>query len=107
LGANDALRREAITGELVAQINAVSGIVHATATTAGSGNGFTVTDAGGYYPVWSQTMTNILGPNTVIPITNGDGSGYASTNYSVTTAAVFSVGVGAKLAQEAPVTDAV
>lgn len=107
LGATAALQREAIHGELVSQINNMSGIIHATAASLGTGTGFTVTDAGGYYPVWSQTMTNILGPNTVVPVTNGDGSGFAATNYSVTTPAVFSVGVGAKLAQEAPVTDAV
>lgn len=107
LGATAALQREAIHGELVSQINNMSGIIHATAVSLGTGTGFTVTDAGGYYPVWSQTMTNILGPNTVVPVQNGDTSGFAATNYSVTTPAVFSVGVGAKLAQEAPVTDAV
>lgn len=99
-------QREAIHVALVADIN--NDLTnHATAATLGGGTGFTVTDNSPYNPVWSQTMTNVKGPNTVIPITNGDGTGFAKTNYSVTTPAVFSVGVGAKLAQEVPVVDAV
>jgi len=106
LGATAALQREAINAVLIAAINADASN-HAVADTSGSGNGFTVTDDGGYFPVWSQTMTNIKGVNAVYTITNQDGSGFASNLASVTTAGVYQSGTGAILASQAPVVDAV
>lgn len=105
LGATAALQREAISVALVASINAdTSNFV--TAATAGSGNGFTVTDAAGYYPVFSQTTRMRNGASTVRPCQNPDDSGYLSTNVTTTTAAVYSFGVGADLASSIPVIDA-
>lgn len=99
---NAAAQREAISVALVAAINADPSN-HAVAVTLGTGTGFTVTDDGGYYPVFSQSMTNIQGVNKVYPITNVDGSGYADTNFSVTTTGVYSVGSGANLLLQKPV----
>jgi len=101
---NAANDREAIHVALVAKINADSSC-HATAATLGGGNGFTVTDDGGYYPVFAQGMTNVKGVNAVYTVRNADGSGFTATNFAVTTPAVYSYGVGAKLAQEKPVVD--
>lgn len=103
LGATAALQREAITLQLVAKINAVQNYV--TAATLGSGNGFTVTDDAGYYPYNHQGMSNRKGASLVFPVTNADGTGFAETNYVVTTPAVYAVGVGADLANNAPVMD--
>jgi hypothetical protein len=105
IGATAALQREYIHGQLVSKINPDQSN-HATAASLGTGTGFTVTDNGGYYPVKSQTMTNVLGANKVFPITNEDGSGFASDNFTVTVSAVYSSGVGAILASMAPVIDA-
>lgn len=103
LGATAALQREAITLQLVAKINAVQNYV--TAATLGGGNGFTVTDNAGYYPYNHQGMSNRKGASLVFPVTNSDGTGFAETNYVVTTPAVYAVGVGADLANNAPVMD--
>lgn len=99
LGATAALQREAISVAIVAAINADASN-HAVAATLGTGAGFTITDDGGYYPSRSQTMTNVKGQNTVL-ITNG----YADSNITVTTAAVFQIGVGARLLAAQPTTD--
>lgn len=96
--------RETIHVALVAKINADASC-HATAATLGGGAGFTVTDDGGYYPVWAQNMTNVKGVNMVYTVSNTDGSGFTSTNYSVTTTGVYSFGVGANLLAEKPVID--
>lgn len=96
--------RETIHVALVAKINADASC-HATAATSGGGTGFTVTDDGSYYPVWAQNMTNVKGINSVYTVTNPDGSGFTSTNFSVTTAGVYSYGVGANLLAEKPVVD--
>lgn len=105
LGATAALQREAISVALVAAINAdTKNFV--TATTSGGGNGFTITDAAGYYPVFSQTGTGRLGASQVAVIQNPDDSGYLATNVSITTAAVYSSGIGANLALTPPVVDA-
>lgn len=105
LGATAALQREAIHLALVAAINA-DPTNHTTAASLGTGSGFTVTDDGGYYPVFSQTMTNIKGISSVSPLTNNDGTGFASNNVAVTTEGVYSFGVGSKLAEEKPVISA-
>lgn len=102
---NAAAQREAIHVAIVAAINA-DPTNHAIAVTLGGGTGFTVTDDGGYYPVFSQTMTNVKGVNVVKPLTNTDGTGFADTNFSVTTAGVYSFGVGADLAAQKPVINA-
>lgn len=99
IGATAALQREYITLQIVAAINADASN-HAVAATLTLGNGFTITDDGGYYPSRSQTMTNVKGQNTVL-ITNG----YADSNITVTTAAVFQIGVGARLLAAQPTTD--
>jgi hypothetical protein len=99
-GATAALQREYIHAKLVTAINADT-TNRAVALSLGTGTGVTITDDGGYYPVKSQTMTNILGANQVI-LTGG----FASTDIAITTAAVYAVGVGATLASMAPVVDA-
>jgi len=104
IGALAADQREYIHLQLIAAANADAGN-HATCATVGSGNGITVTDNGGYYPARAQNMTNVKGVNTVLPLTNNDGTGFAADNYVITTAAVYSSGVGARLAQDAPVID--
>ena len=103
IGATAADQREYISGKLVTAINAATAINHATAVSLGSGNGFTVTDSGSYYPPYAQNMANTQGANEVYPVTNSDGTGFASTNFSVTTAAVYPFGVGATLAALKPV----
>lgn len=104
IGASAALQSEYIHGQIIIAINADASN-HCTAVTVGSGNGITVTDDGGYYPAKAQNMTNVKGPNIVLPVTNDDGTGFAATNFVITTAAVFSSGVGARLLQDAPVVD--
>lgn len=99
IGASVALQREAIHAAIITKINADTSANHATAASLGSGTGFTITDAGGYYPVHSQSQTNILGVNTVLKL-----SGFTAAPTS-TTAGVYSVGVGANLLADAPVTD--
>jgi len=101
LGGSAALQREAITLALVAKINENTRN-HVTAATLTGGAGFTITDDGGYWPVQSQSMTNVKGISTVYTIIDENGGGYQD-NFSVTTAGVYSNGVGAKLAQESPV----
>lgn len=104
LGATAALQREAIHLALIAKINA-DGSNKSVAATLATGTGFTVTDDGSYYPARSQSMSQVLGANVVLPRTNSDGTGFASTNYVITTAAVTSFGVGANLLAEKPSVD--
>jgi hypothetical protein len=99
-----AQQREVIHLALVAKINADPSN-HAVAATLGTGTGFTVTDDGSYYPVYSQNMSNVKGINNVRPLVNSDGSGFAEDAYTLTTAGVYSFGVGAKLLQEEPTVD--
>jgi len=99
IGATAALQREYINTKIVNAINADASN-HAVAASLLLGTGFTITDDGGYYPIKSQTMTNVLGANTVKVL-----SGYG-TDISLTTAAVYSTGVGAILASMAPIVDA-
>lgn len=101
---NAAAQREAIHVAIVAAINNDPSN-HAVAASLGSGNGFTVTDDGSYYPVFAQGQTNVRGANTVYTVYNSDGTGFGNTNFSITTAAVYAAGVGATLAQKAPVVD--
>jgi hypothetical protein len=107
IGASAALQREYIHLQLVAKINAATSLVKATAATLTGGAGFSVTDTGVYYPVRTQSGSGVLGQNVVLPKTNADGTGFASTSYSVTTAAVAWFGVGAYLAAMKTTTDGI
>lgn len=102
IGATAADQREAISLALVAKINADL-TNYVAAASLGSGNGLTVTDDGNYYPVYAQNMSAVRGASEVFLIPNSDGTGFSATNISVTTAAVYSLGVGAKLAEQKPV----
>lgn len=105
---NAAAQREWIYGELVSRINADANN-HAVAASLGGGTGMTVTDDGGYYPVFAQGAPQVKGANTVYTITNANGSGFTGTtllgNAAITTPAVYSFGVGANLALAKPVVD--
>ena len=103
IGATAALQREFIHGQLVSKINA-DGSNPVTAATLGTGTGFTITDDGGYWPVWSQGMSKVRGASVVYTTTDANGAGFQD-NFAITTDAVYSFGIGAKLAQEAPVVD--
>lgn len=105
LGATAALQREAITAALVAKINAASTYNYVTAASLTLGAGFTITDAAGYYPYPHQGMNTRQGASRIVLATNADGTGFASNDFVVTTAAVYSVGVGLDLANNAPVMD--
>jgi hypothetical protein len=102
IGATAALQREYIHGQIIAKINANTSN-YVTAATLGTGTGFTITDDAGYYPVHGQSQSNRLGATQVVSGQNPDGSGFTSASVSVTTAAVYSFGVGAKLLEEKPV----
>lgn len=102
IGATAALQREYIHGKIITAINANSGN-YVTAVTLGTGTGFTIIDDAGYYPVHQQGMTARLGATQVGAAQNADGSGFTSASISVTTAAVYSFGVGANLLLEKPV----
>ena len=105
LGATAALQREAITAALVAKINAASTYNYVTAASLTGGAGFTITDAAGYYPYPHQGMNTRQGATRVVLAANADGTGFVSTDFVVTTAAVYSVGVGLDLANNAPIMD--
>ncbi|CAK0764600.1 hypothetical protein CCP3SC1AL1_350001 [Gammaproteobacteria bacterium] len=100
--------REVISVALCALINADASN-HAVAATLTGGAGFTVTDDGGYWPVFAQNMTNVKGVNNVYTITNNDGTGFTGTtllgNASVTTVGVYSKGLGANLLAQRPIVD--
>lgn len=104
-GTTAALQREYINGQLITKINNDT-LNRCVAVTLGTGTGFSVTDDGGYYPPFSQTMTNIKFTNIVLPVTNGDGSGFPATNWAVTTVGLTSVGIGATLLAGKPTVDA-
>lgn len=104
LGASAALQREAIHLALIAKINAIASNFVVAATLTG-GNGFTVTDDAGYFPYNRQGMTNRKGASLVRPCQNLDGTGFAASNYVLTTAAVYEFGTGLNLLNNAPVYD--
>jgi hypothetical protein len=105
LGATAALQREAINLALVAKINAYTSSYFVTAASSTGGAGLTITDSAGYYPVNAQGMTIRLGATYVKTCSNSDGTGFVGTEASITTAAVYSFGVGADLAAWKPVID--
>lgn len=105
LGATAALQREAINVALIALINEWTSSYYVTAATLAGGTGFTVTDSSGYYPVNAQGMTPRLGASTVKACRNSDATGFVGTEAAVTTAAVYSFGVGADLLAWKPVID--
>lgn len=102
IGANAAAQREYINGKIVDAINSNLNN-YVTAASLGGGTGFTITDDAGYYPVHGQNQSNRLGATTVIAAANNDGSGFGPNSVSVTTAAVYSFGVGAELLAQKPV----
>ena len=102
IGANAAAQREYIHGRIIDTINANLNN-YVTAATLTGGAGFTITDESGYYPVHGQNQSNRLGATTVIPAMNNDGSGFGSASVAVTTAAVYSFGVGEELLAQKPV----
>lgn len=104
LGATAALQREAIHAALVTKINADASN-YVLAASLGTGTGLTITDDAGYFPPFRQGMTNRKGASTVLPEPNRDGSGFAETNVSTTTAAVYAFGVGADLVYGQPILD--
>lgn len=104
IGADAAAQRQYINEQIVAAVNNATNLCHATATNS-TGASITITDNGGYYPNHSQSMTNVLGPNTVLTITNSGGTGFPQGIVAVTTPAVLSQGVGAKLLGDVPVLD--
>lgn len=104
IGASAALQREYINLQLVAKINA-DATNYVVAASLLTGTGFTITDAAGYFPYNRQGAPNRLGANLVRVVTNTDGTGFVSADFALTTAAVYSVGVGADLANNVPVMD--
>lgn len=101
IGANAAAQREAIHLAIVAQINANPNN-YVVAASLGGGTGFTVTDDAGYYPAHGQSSNNRNGASQVVANGNADGSGFVDAQVTVTTAAVYSFGVGATLAAWEP-----
>ena len=104
IGATAALQREYIFGRLIEQINNDT-TNKGVAVTLGSGTGFTFTDDGGYFPFQNQSGNNTKGANAVVAKTMATGYGFTASNVTVTTAAVYSFGVGAKLITQVPVVD--
>lgn len=105
IGANAAAQREAIHVAIVAAINANPNN-YVIAATLGGGTGFTVTDDAGYYPAPSPTQGLRNGASAVVANGNTDGSGFSSSQVTVSTAAVYSIGVGADLLAWAPIKNA-
>ena len=105
LGATAALQREAITAALVAKINAASTYNYVTAASLTLGAGFTITDAAGYFPYPHQGMNTRQGASRIVLAANADATGFSATDFVVTVAAVYSVGVGLDLANNAPIMD--
>ncbi len=111
-GASAALRSEYINLQIVAKINADPSN-YGVAASLGSGNGFTFTDDAGYNPLlnndanllYAQGQSGRMGKSTVQIWQNTDGTGYATNNIAVTTAAVYAFGVGADVANGKPVMD--
>lgn len=96
--------RETIHAALVVAINNDSSNF-VTAVSLGTGTGFTITDAAGYFPVFNDSARSRKGATLVRPCTNPDGTGFLSTNVLITTAAVYAFGQGADLAASVPTID--
>lgn len=102
IGATAALQREYIHDKIVTAINANANN-YVVAASLGTGTGFTVTDDAGYYPAYGQSSNNRNGASQVAANGNTDGSGFTDAQVTVSTAAVYSLGVGADLLAWAPV----
>jgi hypothetical protein len=104
LGNTPALQREAIHAALIIKVNELTNVVNATAVTLGSGNGFTFTDAAGYYPASSNGgQGQRKGANTVVAVTDKDGIGWTAADLTLTTEAVYSFGDGVKMSANEPI----
>lgn len=111
-GATAALRREYINLQIVNKINA-DATNYVVAATLTLGNGYTITDDAGYNPfllndanlLYAQGQSGRMGKSTIQIWQETDGTGYATNNIAVTTAAVYAFGVGADLANGKPVMD--
>lgn len=105
LGATAALQREAIHAALITKINNDHAKLKnfVTAVTIAAGNGITLTDDAGYYPV--NGSTGRKGATEIKLIQNSDGSGFvnAAADNLVTTAAVYAFGEGQRLADGQPI----
>jgi len=97
-------QREEIHTAIVSRINEDTE-AFVTATSLGSGNGIAVTDKPGYYPPYTSSGSGRQGASRVRPVQNADDSGFAATNYSIYTPAIYSFGLGADLAASKPVVD--
>lgn len=108
IGATAALQREAIHVALVAKINADSSN-NVAALTLGTGTGFSITDDAGYFPAKVSGGQNPRGgANNIRLPKDSYGRGFVqSTALSLTTAAVYSFGIGTRMAQDTPVIAAV
>lgn len=103
IGATAALQREYIHVQIIAAINA-NVRNNVLAATSGTGTGFTITDDAGYYPAnINGGSGGRLGANQVFVNTNADGSGWGSTNISLTTSAIYQFGQGTRMAQDQPI----
>ena len=103
-GGTAALQREAIHVALAALINA-DGKNFVSAATAAGGTGLNITDDANYYTARVGGASNGReGATGVKALTNADGSGFVdSTATTITTAAVYAEGVGARMIQDNPV----
>lgn len=104
LGATAALQREAINVALVAKINADSSN-YVAAATLGTGTGFTITDDAGYFPAKSAAGQSHRGGASVVKLAKDiNGLGFVdSTDRTVSTAAVYSFGIGSRMDDDIPV----
>lgn len=108
LGATAALQREAIHVAIVADINAESAN-NVVAATLGTGTGFTITDDAGYFPAKTAAGQSQRNGATVIKLAKDEnGRGWTdATHRTVTTAPVYSFGVGSRMDDDIPVVYAV
>lgn len=104
IGATAALQREYIHGIIIAQINA-DGSNFVSAVTLATGTGFTITDDAGYFPAnLNGGSGGRKGASNISVIKNRDGSGWSqAVEVLTTTTAVYSFGIGTRMADDAPI----
>ncbi len=106
IGSSAALQREYIHLDIVAKIMADYGAlkIPISAVTDTGGAGITLTDDAGYFPVNSVKRKGAT-QVTLLPSPDGSGWTNAATENLVTTAAVYSFGVGQNLLDAQPIQD--